>query len=54
LLLDPKDKTHATKIKSVLKVWLSTGMFRVVERQDEKHMPREFVEVGTWVDSPHL
>jgi hypothetical protein len=50
LALDAQDKAHAAKIKGVLKVWLSTGMFRVVEGLDEKSMPREFVEVGRWAN----
>jgi hypothetical protein len=48
--LDPKDKAHAAKIKGVLKIWLSTGMFREVEGLDEKSMPREFIEVDRWAN----
>jgi hypothetical protein len=48
--LGPKDKAHAAKIKGVLKVWLSTGMFKEVEGKDEKSNPRTFIEVGKWAN----
>jgi hypothetical protein len=50
LNLDPKDKAHAAKIKGVLKVWISTGMFKEVEGMDEKSKPRPFIEVGKWAN----
>jgi hypothetical protein len=50
LKLDPEDKANKAKIKGALKVWMANGMFVEVEGQDEKRMPRTFVEVGKWAN----
>jgi AAA domain len=50
LRLEPKDKAHKAKIKGALKVWMTNGMFVEVEGQDEKRMPRTFVEVDKWAN----
>ncbi len=44
--LDAADKAHRSKIVRMLKVWVETGMFTVVEGKDDKGRPRDFVEVG--------
>ena len=46
LQLDPQDKAHRSKVGRMLKVWIETGMFAVVEGKDDKGKPRDFVEVG--------
>jgi len=46
LKLNHDDKSHRTRISRMLRVWLDTGMFTVVEGKDEKRRPRDFVEVG--------
>jgi hypothetical protein len=48
--LDRKDKAHANKIKEVLKIWLSTGMFKEVDGKDEKSNLRTFIEVDKWAN----
>lgn len=40
------DKAGKAKVGSLLKTWVSTGMFVVVEGTDEKRNKRSFVEVG--------
>lgn len=44
--LDLANKAHKSKVRSMLQVWIANGMFVVVEGQDDKRMPRTFVEVG--------
>lgn len=39
-------KAHRSKVSRLLKVWIETGMFAVVERKGDKGRPRDFVEVG--------
>lgn len=46
LKLDPADKAHRSKVGRMLKVWIETGMFVVIEGKDEKRRPRDYVEVG--------
>jgi len=46
LKLDPDNPAHKDKVKGLLKVWIGTGMFVVVEGKDEKRNVRSFVEVG--------
>jgi hypothetical protein len=46
LKLDPKDKAHRNKIGRMLRVWIETGMFVVVEGKDARGNTRDFVEVG--------
>ena len=46
--LDVDDKGQKDKILALLKRWLGTGMFVVVEGEDEKRMKRSFIEVGQW------
>lgn len=46
LKLNHDDKAHRSKISRMLRVWIETGMFAVVEGKDGKGKPRDFVEVG--------
>lgn len=46
LKLDPADKAHRSKVVRMLKIWIETGMFVVVEGKDAKGKPRDYVEVG--------
>lgn len=46
--LDPKNKAHRTKINGLLKIWLTNGMFVVVNGKDDKGNDRPFIEVGEW------
>ncbi len=46
LKLDTKDKAHRSKIGRMLRVWIETGMFVVVEGKDARGNLRDFVEVG--------
>ena len=39
------------KVKSLLAIWIKSGMFREVDGQDEKRMPRKFVEVEKWANT---
>jgi len=48
LKLDPENKTHKARIKSLLKIWTATGMFAVVDGLDDKRNTRPFIEVGEW------
>ncbi|TXN27150.1 AAA family ATPase [Methylobacterium sp. WL19] len=49
LRLDPADKSHRSKVGRMLRVWVETGMFAVVEGKDGKGKPRDYVEVGKHV-----
>ena len=40
------DVAGKKRVQSMLKVWIETGMFVVVEGIDEKRNKRSFVEVG--------
>ena len=44
--LDASKKAHVAKIKTLLKTWISNGMFVVVEGKDDRRNPRRFVAVG--------
>lgn len=44
--LDPTNKAHKAKVRSMLQIWIANGMFVVVQGQDEKRNPRSFIEVG--------
>ncbi|SFM99695.1 ATP-binding protein [Methylobacterium pseudosasicola] len=46
LKLNHDDKGHRSRISRMLKVWIETGMFAVVEGKDGKGKPRDYVEVG--------
>lgn len=46
LHLVPTDKAHRSKVGRMLKVWIETGMFAVIEGKDDKGRPRGFAEVG--------
>ena len=46
LKLNHEDKAHRSKINRMLKVWIETGMFAVVQGKDAKGNNRDFVEVG--------
>ncbi|WP_342150369.1 helicase RepA family protein [Methylorubrum sp. SB2] len=46
LKLNPDDKADREKVKRMLRVWIETGMFVVVQGHDEKSRPRPCVEVG--------
>ena len=48
--LDIRDKPAKAKVSAMLKTWVANDALKVVERPDEKRMPRKWVEVGTWVD----
>ena len=43
--LDADDRLDQTKIKSLLKVWISAGSLKVVDGFDEQRRPREYVQV---------
>ncbi|MCJ2030916.1 helicase RepA family protein [Methylobacterium sp. J-043] len=40
------DKSGRTRVKNMLRSWLATGMFVVVEGLDAQRRPRSFIEVG--------
>lgn len=40
------DKAGKAKVGSLLKTWITNGMFAVVEGSDQQRRPRNFVEVG--------
>ena len=48
LRLDITSKAHRSKIGSLIKTWIGTGMLVCVEGLDEKSEKRTFVEVGAW------
>ena len=50
LRLDATKKAHKAKISRLLKTWISTGMFVVVEGLDAKREKRSFIEVGAPAD----
>lgn len=50
LRLDPSDKAVEAKAKGLLKVWIETGMLKVVEKPDHKRNLRKFVEVAQWAN----
>lgn len=41
----------APKIKSLVGIWLKSGALTVVRGLDAKRMPRDFIEVGNWVEA---
>jgi hypothetical protein len=43
-------KANKAKIRSLLSAWIGTGMFVVVEGEDENRKKRSFVEVGERAD----
>ena len=49
--IDTSDKPGRSRVAGILKVWTQNGMFRVVEGEDEKRMPRKVVQVGTFAKS---
>ena len=46
LRLDPATKANKAKIASLLKTWIAKGMLVVADGEDDKRMPRKFIEVG--------
>jgi hypothetical protein len=48
LRLNLETFNHKAKVKALLKIWMETGMFVVVDGKDEKGNKRKFVEVGEW------
>jgi AAA domain-containing protein len=44
--LDPTNKADRAKVSALLKTWIAKGMFNVVDGEDDKRMPRKFIEVG--------
>lgn len=48
LELDLGEPPNRKRIKAMLALWLREGVLMVVEKKDEKRMPRTFVEVGEW------
>lgn len=46
LKLNPDDKADREKVKRMLRVWIETGMFVVVQGHDEKSRARPCIEVG--------
>ena len=48
LRLDLDSKAGKAKVKGALKIWITNGMFREVEGEDEKRKKKTFIEVGTW------
>lgn len=49
--IDTGTKAGRAKVSAILKIWLETGMFKVVDGQDAKRMARKYVEVGVWANS---
>jgi len=47
--LDVSDKDARTKIRALLRGWLSTGALRVAEHKDNKRREKKFIEVGRWL-----
>lgn len=41
---------EASRVKYLLRVWLKSGALTIVQGLDSKRMPREFIEVGNWVE----
>src|SRR5262249_40590955 len=50
LRLDLDSKADKAKVKGALKIWITNGMFREVEGEDEKRKKKTFIEVGTWAN----
>ena len=48
--LDAGEKKDKAKIIRLLKTWIATGMFVVVEGEDDSRKKRSFVEVGQWAN----
>ena len=48
LNLDLDEPAQKEKVKRLLKIWISTGMFQVVTGLDDQRHKRSFVEVGEW------
>ncbi|MFF9552738.1 AAA family ATPase [Methylobacterium fujisawaense] len=48
LKLSLDNPAHKEKVKRLLKIWISTGMFQVVTGFDDQRHERAFVEVGEW------
>jgi hypothetical protein len=52
LNLNLEAKSNMAKVKGMLKGWIETGMFVVVEKRDEKRREKkEFVEIGEWASA---
>ncbi|CAM5423687.1 AAA family ATPase [Sphingobium scionense] len=49
--LDESEKADKARIKALLKVWISEGALKVVEKQDKNRQWKKFVEVGRWMNS---
>lgn len=45
---DPHDRTDNAALKRMVSTWISEGALKVVERQNSKREPVQYVEVGTW------
>jgi len=48
--LDVDSKSDKSKIRSLVKTWVSEGALKVVERKDQNRQMKKFVEVGRVVD----
>lgn len=47
-VLDLDPKVYAKRIGKIVAEWIDNGALKVVEKLDEKRMPRKFVEVEKW------
>lgn len=41
---------EAPRVKNLIRAWLKSGALTIVRGLDQKRMPRDFVEVGNWVE----
>ena len=48
LKLDLDRKRDRARVLTLLKIWIKTGVLKVVERPDGHRKPKTFVEVGEW------
>jgi hypothetical protein len=48
--LDAEKKADKSRIKSMLRTWISNGVLRVVEREDKNRDLRKWIEAGDPVD----
>ncbi|WP_336491682.1 bifunctional DNA primase/polymerase [Methylobacterium nigriterrae] len=50
LKLNLEKAPDLAKVKGLLRIWIETGMFRVVSEKDDKGKDKKFVEVGEWAN----
>lgn len=50
LRIDLNDRNGKAKVGGLVRQWTASGMFKVVDGQDENRHKRQFVEVGDWAN----